>query len=80
MGMNPILSLSPSARILLIIKQLRAPRYWPPWCNTNLRQGGDEMMRHVYFSHYRRIRGVIITSITIGAAMLLSYFILLAGA
>ena len=37
-------------------------------------------MRHIYFSHYRGIREVIVAAITIGAAMLLSYFILLAGA
>jgi len=38
------------------------------------------MIRHIYFSHYRGIRGVIAATLTVGAAMLLGYFILLAGA
>jgi hypothetical protein len=36
------------------------------------------MIRHIYFSHYRAIRGAITTMATVGIAMLLSYFILLA--
>jgi hypothetical protein len=38
------------------------------------------MIRRIYFSHYRGIRAVITATITVAAAMLLSYFILLAGA
>jgi hypothetical protein len=37
------------------------------------------MIRHIYFSHYRAIRGAITGMVTVGIAMLLSYFILLAG-
>jgi hypothetical protein len=40
----------------------------------------EEMIRHIYFSHYRGIREVITATVTVGAATLLSYFILLAGA
>jgi hypothetical protein len=35
------------------------------------------MIRHIYFTHYRTIRGVIRAMVTIGLAMLLSYLILL---
>jgi hypothetical protein len=38
------------------------------------------MIRKIYFSHYRAIREVMGTALTAGAAMLLGYFILLAGA
>ena len=37
------------------------------------------MIREMYFTHYQAIRGVVTTLVTLGAAMLLSYFILLLG-
>jgi hypothetical protein len=64
---------------MLILHELQAISYWPPWCNTNSGKGGP-MIRQIYFSHYREIREVVAATITVGAAMLLSYFILLAGA
>ena len=36
------------------------------------------MLYRVYFSHYRLAREVVTTGITVGAAMLLGYLILLA--
>jgi hypothetical protein len=36
------------------------------------------MIRHLYFSHYRGIREVAATAITVAAALLMSYLILLA--
>jgi hypothetical protein len=39
-----------------------------------------EVIRHLYFSHYKAIREVLAATITISAALLLGYFILLAGA
>jgi hypothetical protein len=41
--------------------------------------GSEKMIRHIYFSHYQAIRGVVTTVVALGAAMLLSYFILLLG-
>jgi hypothetical protein len=41
--------------------------------------GTEKMIRDIYFSHYRRIRGVLATLVTLGTAMALSYFILLFG-
>jgi hypothetical protein len=37
------------------------------------------MIRDIYFTHYQAIRTVIRTMVTLGAAMLLSYLILLFG-
>jgi hypothetical protein len=65
--------------MVLIPQALHAFCHWPPWCNTNPRQE-EEMIRHLYFSHYRGIREAAVTSITVGAALLIAYFILLAGA
>jgi hypothetical protein len=36
------------------------------------------MIRQIYFSHYRAIREVITAMVTVGVAMLLGHFILLA--
>jgi hypothetical protein len=79
MGMVYEYVLSSFSRILLILKGLQRSSYWPPWCNTNLRSE-EKMIRRIYFSHYRGIRAVATATITVGAAMLLGYFILLAGA
>jgi hypothetical protein len=38
------------------------------------------MIRQIYFSHYREIRGAVTAVLTVGAAVLVGYFILLAGA
>ena len=65
-------------RILLIYMDLHGFSHWPPWCNTNMRLEG-EMIREIYFMHYQAIRSVVSTVVTLGFAMLLSYFILLFG-
>jgi hypothetical protein len=41
--------------------------------------GGEQMIRDIYFSHYRAIRGVVTTVVALGAAVLVSYFILSLG-
>jgi nitrate/nitrite transporter NarK len=41
--------------------------------------GTEKMIRDIYFSHYRAIRGVVTTVVALGAAVLVSYFILSLG-
>jgi hypothetical protein len=41
--------------------------------------GSEKMIRHIYFSHYQAIRGMVTALVTLGVAMLLSYLILLLG-
>ena len=78
MGIRKSRAVSSPPRKKLILSWLSAIPHWPPWCKTNIRQE-DEMIRQIYFSHYRALRGAFMTLVTIGAAMLLSYFILLFG-
>jgi hypothetical protein len=78
MGIRKSCAVSSLACNELILSWLSAVPHWPPWCKTNIRQE-DEMIRQIYFSHYRALLGAFMTLVTIGAAMLLSYFILLFG-
>ncbi len=78
MGMRSISPYFRHPSISLIYKDVPAFSHWPPWCNTNKRLE-EEMIREIYFTHYQAIRSVVRTMVTLGLAMLLSYFILLFG-